>query len=98
MPENILTYIAVYLAVVSIWAVGLTVFDKQVAKHGLRRVKERTLLLVSAFGGSLAMFVTMHLIRDKTKHAKFMVGIPAIIILQVAVVLFAVWRLKGGAI
>ena len=50
------------------------------------RVPEATLLILSALGGSVAMLLTMLLVRHKTKKAKFMVGIPAIIVLQVAAV------------
>ena len=48
------------------------------------RTPEKTLLILSALGGSVAMLITMLLIRHKTKHVKFMLGIPIIIILQVA--------------
>ena len=98
MPENILFYIGIYLAAVSLFGIGLTARDKSAAKTGSWRVKERTLLFVSVIGGSVAMLMTMCLIRHKTKHAKFMIGIPAIIILQIAAVLFIWWRLKGGAL
>lgn len=57
-----------------------------------RRVPEKTLLIIAALGGSAAMLITMRTIRHKTQHAKFMVGIPVIIIAQcllaVALVLF----------
>ena len=92
------SYIGIYFIAVSLLAIGLTVYDKNAARLNVRRIKERTLLLVAVLGGSLVMLVTMRLIRHKTRHAKFMVGIPAIIILQIVVMLF-VWRLlKGGAI
>ena len=92
---NIPLYIWLYLAVISLWAVFLAAHDKRAARRGARRVRERTLLLVSAIGGSAAMLVTMRVIRHKTKHVKFMVGIPAIIVLQIAAVLFIWWRMKG---
>ena len=50
------------------------------------RVPEASLLVISLLGGSVAMLLTMLAIRHKTKKAKFMVGIPAIIILQVAAI------------
>ena len=96
MPENIMLFIYGYLAAISLVAIIATVIDKRAAKKGSWRIKEATLLLVSVFGGSVAMFAVMRLIRHKTKHAKFMVGIPVIIILQIATVLFIWWRLKGG--
>ena len=50
------------------------------------RVPESALLILSVLGGSLAMLLTMLLIRHKTKKPKFMVGIPVILILQIAAV------------
>jgi len=85
---NILPYISAYLILISLLAVFLTIRDKRAAKRQKWRVKERTLLLVAALGGSVAMLLTMWAIRHKTKHAKFMIGIPVILVLQVALVLF----------
>jgi uncharacterized membrane protein YsdA (DUF1294 family) len=43
---------------------------------------------MALIGGSVAMYVTMRTIRHKTQHAKFMIGIPAIILLQLAGAVF----------
>ena len=76
----------IYLAAISLVSIVVCCYDKFAAKHLQRhRTREATLLLLSALGGSVAMFITMQLIRHKTKHAKFMVGIPVIFILQVVV-------------
>ena len=75
----------IYLAVISFVSIVATVADKIKAKRGAWRISEAALLGLSAVGGSLAMIVTMLLIRHKTRHAKFMVGIPFIILLQIAV-------------
>jgi len=93
---SILFYIGIYFAAISLLAIVLTVYDKRAARKGSKRIKEKTLLLVSIIGGSAAMLVIMRLIRHKTKHARFMVGIPIIIAAQIAVVLFIWWWLKGG--
>jgi len=85
-------YIAIYFAAISLLAVILTVHDKHAARRHKWRVRESTLLLVAALGGSVAMLLTMHVIRHKTKHAKFMVGIPIIIALQITAAIL-VWRL-----
>ena len=71
-----------YVVIVSIIAVIVTVKDKIRAMNGGRRTPEATLLLLSALGGSVMMLVMMILIRHKTKHKKFMIGIPIIIVLQ----------------
>jgi len=72
--------------------------DKNAAIKGAWRIPEATLMLVAVLGGSVAMYVTMRVIRHKTKRKKFMWGIPCIIFLQVAVVIiftlayWFVWR------
>ena len=68
----------------------ITVFDKLRAIRGGRRVREATLLLVSALGGGVGMFITMCLVRHKTRKKKFMLGIPLILVLQVAA--YVIWR------
>lgn len=72
-----------YFLIINIFAAVLTVLDKNRAKKHKWRVPEATLLTVSALGGSLAMYITMRAIRHKTKHLKFMAGIPVIIFLQI---------------
>ena len=75
-------YLYIYLAVINILAVILTIYDKSAAVHDRWRVRERTLMLVSAFGGSVGMFLTMLIIRHKTRKPLFMIGIPVIFILE----------------
>ena len=77
-------YIVLYLAVISLLAIIFTLYDKSAARRHKWCVRESTLLIVAALGGSVAMLLTMCVIRHKTKHAKFMVGIPVIIALQIA--------------
>lgn len=88
-------FLIIYLILINLIAVIVTVHDNAAAVKGNRRVKERTLLLISALGGSPAMLLTMLLIRHKTRKAKFMVGIPLIMILQ-AVIVFLVLRYGFG--
>ncbi len=76
-----------YLALISLVSIIVCIYDKIAAKHNPRhRTRERTLLLLSAVGGSVAMLLCMLLIRHKTRHAKFMVGIPVIIVLQIVAI------------
>ena len=82
--------ILVYLAVISAISVAVCLYDKLASKVIKRhRTREAILLLLSALGGSVAMFVTMLIIRHKTKHLKFMIGIPLIMIIQAAVGVYA---------
>ena len=81
-----------YYSVISLISVVLTVADKSKAKRGAWRIPELTLMLTGLFGGALPMFVTMKIIRHKTKHLKFMLGLPLEMLLHVA--LAVVWFLK----
>ena len=77
----------IYLAIISVISLIVCIYDKIAAKAFTRhRTRESTLLLLSALGGSVMMLITMLTIRHKTKHLKFMIGIPLIIIVQVAAV------------
>ena len=75
-----------YLGIVSLISIIVCIYDKKISKRGnvRLRVPEKSLFVWSLFGGSVAMYITMRLIRHKTKHKSFMLGIPAIIILQAA--------------
>ena len=77
-----------YIALISLISVVVCIYDKKISKRNnvKLRIPEKTLFIWSAIGGSLAMYVTMQLIRHKTKHVSFMVGIPVIFILQVALI------------
>lgn len=78
-------YFYYYLAAVTIIGALVSVFDKIAAKKDLRRVPERTLFFWALVGGGIGVYLSMLLIRHKTLHKRFMLGIPAIILLQIAI-------------
>ncbi|MCI5513251.1 MAG: DUF1294 domain-containing protein [Clostridia bacterium] len=83
----------IYLGVISLIAIIITCYDKIAAKHFPgHRTPEATLLAISAIGGSVAMYLTMQIIRHKTQHKKFMIGIPVIFFIQLLLG-FGVWYL-----
>ena len=82
----------IYLIVISLISIVVTCYDKAIAGKGIRRIPEATLLLLSALGGSVAMYITMQIIRHKTQHKKFMIGIPLIIVIQAVLVLFIYFK------
>ena len=90
--QNALT---VYFLVISLLSAVFTVYDKKAAvKRPDRRVPEAKFFLLSLLGGSLAMYITMQSVRHKTKHAKFMIGIPLIMLLHAALVICYFYFLK----
>lgn len=83
-------YLYFYLAFINLLAIVVTVYDKDAAVHGRWRVRERTLILVSVLGGALGMYITMLVIRHKTRKPLFMIGIPVFGILELTVICLVV--------
>lgn len=74
--------LAIYLIIVNISAFIMYAVDKQKSKKGSWRISEKTLLGVAFIGGSIGAWYAMYLFRHKTKHWQFVVGVPAILLLQ----------------
>ena len=82
----------IYLLGVNILAIILTIYDKIASKKFRKnRIRENVLLLIGALGGAISMYTTMKLIRHKTRHKKFMTGLPIILILQIV---FLIYKIK----
>ena len=77
-----------YILVMSIVAFCVCGADKFAAQRQKSRVPEKVLFLLSALGGSVGMYLGMLTFRHKTKHWYFVVGIPAIILVQAALILY----------
>ncbi len=80
--------LGIYLVVISILSILVCIYDKVASKTGKvkLRIPEKSLFIWSAAGGGVAMFLCMLIIRHKTAHKQFMIGIPAIILVQAAAV------------
>lgn len=81
-------YLITFFAVVSVFSIVITVYDKLAAKSSSRRIPEKTLLLTGFLGGACAMFLTMITIRHKTRHMKFMVLLPLMSALHIALIIY----------
>ena len=77
----------VYFLVLNVISAIVCITDKHRAKTGGFRIPESTLFTLCLMGGSVGMYLTMKSIRHKTRHKRFMIGIPLIIILQILVLL-----------
>ena len=71
-----------YLLIINAAGLLLMLVDKWKAKKNRWRVRESTLLLVAALGGSVGCLIGMYLFRHKTRHLKFTLGIPLILAAQ----------------
>lgn len=81
--------VAAYLIVINVIAFVLMGIDKHKAKKKQWRIPERTLFLSAAIGGSIGAMYGMHLFRHKTKHKSFLFGMPAILALQLLLIVMA---------
>jgi len=79
-------------ALISIAASIAAIVDKVRAERHEWRIPENKLLLLAAFGGASAMLLTMLIIRHKTRHRKFMAGLPIIILYQAVILLWCDFR------
>ena len=88
MNNIVLSIVLAYFLIISLISIVVCIYDKKISKKNRveLRTPEKTLLLLSALGGSVAMFITMLIVRHKTKHVKFMLGIPLIIVIQAGIV------------
>ena len=71
-----------YLLIINALGFLLMLVDKWKARKNRWRVRESTLLLVAALGGSVGSLAGMYLFRHKTRHLKFTLGIPLILAAQ----------------
>ena len=79
-------WLLLYLAVINIIGIIVTIHDKIAAKKNKWRISEKTLFILSALGAGVSVYITMLLIRHKTKHKRFMIGIPVILILELILI------------
>lgn len=82
----------IYLGVINIVAFVLYGIDKWKAAHDKWRIKEATLIGSAVIGGSIGALAGMKVFRHKTKHKKFTIGVPVILAIQVAAVLYALFK------
>lgn len=87
-----MVFILIYLIIINSYAVYIMYKDKKKAKKGYWRISEERLFIVALLFGSLGILCGMKLFRHKTRHYKFIYGIPAILILQlIAIIKLVQW-------
>ena len=79
-------FLSIYLLAMNLLLFVLMGIDKQMAKRGKWRIRERTLFTIALAGGSIGGILGMQLFRHKTRHSSFKYGFPAILIAELAVI------------
>ncbi|WP_373232493.1 DUF1294 domain-containing protein [Cohnella sp.] len=79
-------FFVAYVVIICFITLLMMAYDKKQARKGGRRIPERTLFLLSAIGGALGGIVGMRIWRHKTKHTSFVIGLPALLVVQLMAV------------
>lgn len=80
----------IYILAVNLLGFFIMGIDKQKARKRTFRIPEATLFTIAIIGGSIGSIIGMHLFRHKTRHWYFLFGMPAILLIQIILVLFLV--------
>ena len=85
---NVILLLVAYIVIINFIAFLLMGIDKRKAIKHAFRIPEATLFLFAIMGGSIGAILGMYTFRHKTRHWYFVYGIPAILLLQIALVMF----------
>lgn len=77
-----------YLLLINLVAFVMYGIDKYKAKKSKWRIPEATLLMLAAIGGVVGAWIGMQVWHHKTLHKKFRFGVPAILLLQLALAVY----------
>ncbi|MDD6038537.1 MAG: DUF1294 domain-containing protein [bacterium] len=82
------TIVESYLLFMNIIGFFLMGIDKKKARNGAWRISEKSLFLASIMGGSIGTWIGMYVFRHKTKHWYFVIGMPLILAVQIAITVY----------
>lgn len=89
--EDIMRCLIIYIVIINIIAFLAMYIDKRKAKYGKWRIPEQSLFILALIGGSIGAIIGMYTFRHKTKKLRFSVGFPAILVLQI-ILIISVWN------
>ena len=95
IPLKHLHVVLIYLAVINVVTFFMYGIDKWKAKNSKWRIRETALLGLAVLGGSIGAWLGMKVWRHKTQHKKFKYGVPAIIIVQLALIVYFIITKKN---
>ena len=82
----------IYLAVINVATFFTFGIDKWKAKKSLWRIRETALLILAVLGGSIGAWLGMKVWHHKTLHKKFKYGVPTIIIIQLSLIGYLLYK------
>ena len=94
--DYLLTSVLVYIFIINLIAFAAYGIDKAKVRNGTRRIPEKTLIGLAAFGGAIGALIGMLAFRHKTRKIKFTITVPVFTVLWTAVTLFLIYKLISG--
>jgi len=91
---SLLHIVLIYLVIINVATFFVYGIDKWKAKKAKWRIRETALLALAVLGGSIGAWLGMKVWHHKTLHKKFKFGVPAIIIVQLAIIGYVLCQQK----
>ncbi len=89
---SLLHIVLIYLVIINVVTFFMYGFDKWKAKKSKMRIRETALLGLAVLGGSIGAWLGMKIWHHKTQHKKFRYGVPAIIIIQLSLIGYLLYK------
>lgn len=88
MTHTLFDFLTLYITAINAVTFATYGIDKYKAKKGKWRISEATLLMMAVIGGSIGAWSGMKVWHHKTMHQKFKYGIPVILLLHIAAIIY----------
>ena len=85
-----IAYISVILLLINMLAFFLYYLDKRRAIEHRQRISESTLINCAILFGALGAFAGMRLFHHKTRHMKFAIFVPLLLVIQITIIILLV--------
>lgn len=85
---NLALILLIYILIINLIGLSMMGIDKYKAKIKAWRIPESNLFLIAIVGGSIGSLAGMFIFRHKTKHWSFLIGMPLIIVIQLALIIW----------
>ena len=81
--QYLVSSLILYLIIINAVGMLLMLADKHAAKKSAWRIPEHRLMNIALSGGCFGIYAGMILFRHKTKHPKFSIGVPVIMVFYI---------------
>ena len=90
--QSFLHIVLVYLAIINVVTFFVFGIDKWKAKKSMWRIREASLLTLAVLGGGVGAWLGMRVWHHKTLHKKFRYGVPVVIMIQLAIIGYIIFK------